>query len=97
MMARGDRTGAAAELRRAVEIEPGLVEARRALARLSLDARDWSSAVAELQRVLVWAPASAEAHFDLAIGLQGQGDREAAAREFAVAQQLKPELRVPRF
>jgi len=96
MMARGEVKNAAVELRKATEIEPGLVEARRALARLSLDARDWVTAVAELQRVLVWAPASAETHFDLAVGLQGRGDREAAAREFAIAERLKPELRVPR-
>jgi tetratricopeptide (TPR) repeat protein len=97
LMTRGNVQGAAVALRRATEIEPGLVEARRALARLSLDARDWTTAIAELQKALAWTPLSAAAHFDLAVGLQGRGDVEAAAREFAIAQRLKPQLRVPNF
>jgi Flp pilus assembly protein TadD len=96
LLARHDSGTAAAELAKAVYLAPGLVGARRLLGRLALESRDWATAVAELQKAVVWDPAFAEAHFDLAVGLNGRGDHEEAAREFATAQRLKPELRIPR-
>jgi tetratricopeptide (TPR) repeat protein len=96
LLRRRDVSEAAAELRKAVEIEPGLIGARRALAQLALDAGDRATALTELQTLVIWAPQAADAHSDLAAALKAQGDAEGAARELAIAQRLKQAARPPR-
>lgn len=61
----GHKDGAQRELERATELAPGLVDAYRELARLALDARDWSAAARHLQRVLMWEPGDQQARDDL--------------------------------
>ena len=53
---RGDVEGAKSELQRAIELAPGLVDAHRELARIALEARDWTAAVRHLDQVLLWNP-----------------------------------------
>jgi Flp pilus assembly protein TadD len=84
------------QLRKAVELQPGLVEAHRELARIARSSRDWVAAAAELQAVLAWEPGDAGAHDELAAALEASGDAQGAVRERAAARKLDPKRPVAR-
>ena len=75
LAARGDREGAVLQVRKAVELRPSLVEARRELARLLAESRDWEAAVAELRAALAWEPDHARTQRDLAAALKALAGR----------------------
>lgn len=89
LLARGDTEGAGYQFAKAVEAAPSLVDARRERARLALRARDWILAAAELRALLAWAPEDAAAHRELALALDGLGERAEAAREREVAARIE--------
>ena len=81
---RGDEE-AGFQLRRALELAPSLVSARRELGRLAAEAGDWKTAAAELRVVLAWDPDDAAAREALAGALDALGDATGAARERTAA------------
>jgi Flp pilus assembly protein TadD len=82
---RGDMVAAVDQLRKAVELQPSLVGAQRELARIALLSRDWATAAAALRAVLAWGERDPALHDDLALALEGLGEREEAARERVAA------------
>src|SRR5947207_1248515 len=96
LLARRDRAGAAGELQAALAAEPGLAEAHRALARMASDEGNLSTAVSELQKVVIWSPRNADAHLQLAAALKASGDAAGAARETTIAWRLQHAPRPPR-
>jgi len=52
---------AQARFRRAIGLAPGLLEARRALARTAAQMSDWPTAISEYESILAWDPADAQA------------------------------------
>jgi tetratricopeptide (TPR) repeat protein len=86
----GDTMGAMDQLRKSVELQPGLVEAHRERARIARASREWLTAAAELQALLAWEPGDAGAHDDLAAALEASGDAQEAVRERAAARKLDP-------
>ncbi len=73
----GNRTQSATQLRKALELDPGFVEARLELANLSLDLRDYEEFNSELDRAKELAP---ESRIDLmrALGYALQGKKTEA-------------------
>jgi len=70
----GRKADALEEYRIAVEMAPCQVEAKEALARAALDARQWSTAAAQFRGVLAFQPKNADAKngFDRAITSEGK-------------------------
>ena len=93
LAAHGDTMGAMDQLRKAVELQPGLVEAHRARARIARASREWVTAAAELQALLAWEPDDAAAHHEGAIPL---GTIQLLVRERAAARKLDPKRPVAR-
>jgi tetratricopeptide (TPR) repeat protein len=91
----GNAAAARAELEKASEVAPSLVEAHSALGKLAKDSQDWPTAIRELQAVIAWTPQDRTAHADLAGALQANGQAEAAAREWRLAQEPASEPHVP--
>ncbi|MET0649288.1 MAG: tetratricopeptide repeat protein [Pyrinomonadaceae bacterium] len=67
LLLRADADAARAEshLKRAAELDPTFVPPRLSLAKLYIRAERWAEAVAELEKVTVLAPESAEAYYQL--------------------------------
>jgi regulator of sirC expression with transglutaminase-like and TPR domain len=84
------------QLRKAVELQPSLVEAHRELARAALQSKDWTAAASSSRALLAWQSGDAAAHRDLASALEGLGDREGAARERAAALRIDSERKANR-
>ena len=72
----GKTEEAVVELRTATRLAPSLIEAHRALGRLSLDLERWASAAAEFRAVLAWHPDDLAARNDLATALESVGKVE---------------------
>jgi Tfp pilus assembly protein PilF len=70
LAARGDTLGAVDQLRKAVELQPSLIDAHRERARIARASRDWATAAAELEAVLAWEPSDARARSDLAAAVK---------------------------
>ncbi|MEX2176694.1 MAG: tetratricopeptide repeat protein [Pirellulaceae bacterium] len=88
------QSGDAAQLRplldRLAEQDPDNVAARKKLAQLSLAAKDFAAAADYATAVIHADVQDAAGHVQLAAALVGQGDRSAAAQEYAVALALDP-------
>jgi Flp pilus assembly protein TadD len=89
LSARGDTEGALGQLRKAVELQPSLVEAQTELSVLALRSQDWATAASALTAVLSWGGGDAAVHRDLATALDGLGRRDEAAKERAEARKLE--------
>ena len=96
LAARGDTVGASDQLRKSVELQPSLVEAHHDLSRLALQSKDWTAAATSLRALLAWRSGDASAHRDLAMALEGLGDRDGAASERATARRLDSERKANR-
>jgi predicted O-linked N-acetylglucosamine transferase (SPINDLY family) len=77
-------------LRRAVELDPALVEAHNNLSIALLDHGDPPAAIAAAKAALARQPNFAEAHANLANALKKSGDNEAALAEYRRAIELNP-------
>jgi tetratricopeptide (TPR) repeat protein len=89
-LADSDPPAAAAEAAKAVEIDPGLVEARVLLASLHLDADRRDQARDELQKVLAVNPSQLEAHALLAAIAFLQDDKAGFERGVAATLAINP-------
>jgi tetratricopeptide (TPR) repeat protein len=87
LIARGEAAQGKAELERAVQLAPSLVEAHAALGGLASQSHDWPAAIREFQAVLAWRPADRTIHQRLAEALKASGDLDEAAQELRLAQQ----------
>ena len=85
----GKKREASEEYRRAVELAPSLVEARRSLARWAMDSKDWAIAITEFRNITVWTPEDADAHFNLGLTLAEEKKWEEAASALRSAVNLK--------
>ena len=82
------------ELRRALELEPGYVDASVNLALVEYRLGQLSAAAARLRQVVSVAPAHGEAHANLAAILRDQGDIADSLGHYRRAIELKPDLAV---
>jgi tetratricopeptide (TPR) repeat protein len=80
-------------LERAVELQPGLLQAHVLLGKMLLRAGDTDRAAAHLEQALDLDPGHMPAIYQLAQVRQKQGDREAARALFAKVQEAKTEER----
>jgi Flp pilus assembly protein TadD len=83
---------ARAQFSRAVAVREDFLPAHVILARMALDAEDFSGAEVHLRRILQADAKNAEAHLDLGVAYKGMGDYDKALREYEEAEKLNPEL-----
>jgi len=90
----GDRDAAAAEFRRAVDMDPGLAQGWNVLAVLALDGRRFDEALAAAERALALGPddvAALRSRFEALVGLERADEADAALTALA-AKDASPEL-----
>lgn len=86
----GQRERAAAFLRKALEIDPGLYDARFRLGLLAIERHDYQEAMEHFQAAAAIVPDSAWPHYEMGVSHAALGDLEAAIREFRVAREKDP-------
>ncbi|MGH9333499.1 MAG: tetratricopeptide repeat protein [Vicinamibacteria bacterium] len=79
------------ELKRSLELDPNLAEARSFLGALYLDTRDLDSATRELELAVQLSPRYAKAHFYLGQAYLRAGRKEEAKAELAMYERLTRE------
>lgn len=102
MLAKGDREGAEARFRKALEVDPEYLNAYVQLARVEIDRQDFSAAKAHFQSALDKDPG----HFDALIGMMSitahEGGLEATSNYYARLREshpgaIQPHLLMARF
>jgi Flp pilus assembly protein TadD/tRNA A-37 threonylcarbamoyl transferase component Bud32 len=94
---RGDRAGAARELREAIRLNPGQAAAHRGLGQLLAEAGDRAGAAREFREAVRLDPGDAAAHDSLGTALDGDGDLKGAVRELREAVRLAPRHHVAHY
>lgn len=82
---------AEAQLRRAAELEPTMVQAQIQLAGVLMEQRRFDEALARMERAERLLPLNADGHYGIGLALEELGQRDAARARFARALQLQPE------
>lgn len=90
MHGQGDR--AAVFLRKALEIDPGLYDARFRLGLLAIAEHDYQGALRHFRAAEELEPDSAWPHYEIGVSHAALGDLEAAIREFRVAREKDPQF-----
>jgi tetratricopeptide (TPR) repeat protein len=94
---RGDFEDAAAAFRRAIEDDPGSVEARVNLGSALLRAGDTAGALEHYEAAAQLDPGRAEIHFDIGVAKTVAGDVAGAVTSYRTAVEADPAYREPRF
>ena len=85
-----DWKAAAAQLERAVQLQPKSVDAHIALGIAKLRSGDVPGGLQSFRAAVRLNPSSAEAHYNLGLALRESGQAEPALAEFATAVKLNP-------
>jgi tetratricopeptide (TPR) repeat protein len=88
----GDAQRALSEIQRAIEIYPGYVRARSALAGVYVSQKDFAAAERVCREAIMIRPDFADAHNNLGVALLNQGHYDSALEEFEKALTLNPDL-----
>lgn len=91
-MAMHDHERARSVVQQGLDAVPYEVALLRMLARIEMHRRDAVAAEAAIRRLLLFAPADAQAHFDHGVALQRMGDSQGAARAYQRALTFRPDL-----
>jgi TolB-like protein/tetratricopeptide (TPR) repeat protein len=83
---------AAGELscRRAIELDPSLIDTEKALARLRVSSGDYAEAESRYRGLLERYPLDADVHIGLADALAGQGEQDLAEQSYRRAAEVEP-------
>lgn len=88
--AAGETDRAIDTLRGALSVQPATLTARRQLATIFLQRRQFAELEAEARALIQYAPSDAEAHNVLGVALASQRKYDEAKRSFAEAVKLDP-------
>lgn len=90
-------TGAIANFRKGIDMDPGLNEARMNLAAVSLNFRDYKTAEENFRAVLGAQPNNFEATIGLGVALRGNKKFEESEAQYLAAQKLNPNSPEPLY
>lgn len=88
----GEPDKARAQFKKAVEVRADFQPSHVMLARMALDAEDYTGAEEHLRRILQADGKNAEAHLNLGVAYKGQGQFDKAMQEYDEAEKLNPNL-----
>ncbi|HYR55274.1 MAG TPA: adventurous gliding motility TPR repeat lipoprotein GltE [Myxococcaceae bacterium] len=94
LLAENEPAKAQLQFKRATEVRPDYLPSHVMLAKAALAQENYPGAEEHLRRILQANGKNAEAHLDLGIVYKGQGQYDKALQEYALAEQINPELAV---